>query len=113
VVVRAPIGINRKAVTPSEHQRKAIQLNRGRDRASDAPSHRDDAIEIFESGISNATCFENGDFDVTFIFHGAAHFFELLLKMGIADGAGTHVHTAAVRAEIDGTPMMSISMNIS
>jgi hypothetical protein len=102
VFCRAANRTHRKTVISAEHERKATALNGCGNRSCDAPRHGKDAIDVFEFGIGNLACFLNGHFDVTYVIKGVSQLFQFLVKMSIPDRAGTHIHTAAVRTEING-----------
>src|SRR5688572_6648081 len=101
VFCRASDRTNRQTMIASQYQWETISLHGGCHRTSNAPPHRNDAINIFEFRISDLTRFLNGHFNIAFIFNGMTQLFKPLPKMRIPNGAGTHIHTAAVRTKIN------------
>src|SRR5688572_3056440 len=102
VFCRAADRTDRQAVVSAKYQWEAPALNRCRDRAGDAPPHRNDAVDVFELRVGDLAGFLDRHFDVAFIFERISQFSQFLMKMCISYRAGPHIHATAVCAEING-----------
>src|SRR5512143_2609242 len=84
----------------AQYQRETPTLNGSCYCAANTPSHRDDAINVFELGVSDITHLLNRHFDITLIFNGITQFLQLILQVGITNGTGTHIHTTTPGAKV-------------
>ena len=94
-------GAGGEAVIAAQDKREASALHGCRHRASDAPPHGNDTVDVFEPGVGDLTGLLDGHFDVAFIFEGVSQLFEFLMKVRVPYGAGTHIHPAAIRTKIN------------
>src|SRR5512133_155729 len=95
-------GTSRQAVIAAQHKREAPALHGSCYCSRNASRHRDNTINILKFGIGDAACLLNGNFNVAFIIETVSQLFKLLMKMRISYRTGTHVHTAAICAKING-----------
>jgi hypothetical protein len=86
----------------AQHQGEMPGLQRSGHHSRDAPSHGDDAVDVLQARIGNLAHLLNGHFDTTSIFEDISETFQVLMEVRIPDRAGTHIHPAAVRTQIDG-----------
>src|SRR5215216_6211289 len=85
----------------TQYKWKASSLHGCCHRPRNPARHGKDAIKVFESGIGDAACLLNGDFNIALVIKSVSQLFEFLMKVRIPYGAGTHVHTAPICAKVN------------
>src|SRR6185436_14432871 len=85
----------------TQYQWKMPDLNGGGHGARDPPPHRDDAVYVFKTRVSDLTRLQDRNFDIAFIFKNITELIEFLMKMRIPDRTGTHIHAAPIGAKIN------------
>ena len=66
----------------------------------------------FSFGLVDLARLGDRHFDIALVVDFITEFFEFLLQVGIADGAGTHVDAAPVGADVEGNAQ-NIDVHIS